>query len=288
MPSSIYERLSLNFDTAKFGNVNVLGQTTINYFESVSDPLEEWQYNDVINSTSGNDQYFQNPLSDLCDDLKIAVDAMITTSNAVNFVNNPSTGNLIYSTSVTTSSEILAFKSHTNNISGVSTEAMAQDVPNYDMSISYGNEVLKYVISEDEGMNVETANASAALGSLTSLFIGDDLNEYLTIITNDVSLVNSSITITQVEDPENPGLFIDEKESNLTSVQVSSIYSNVSSFYTLINTRRTEDWAYFVRMRDTVLDIYRTKKFKYIGNTQKSLINQYIGTEKLKNIIANT
>ena len=288
MPNTIYERLALNFDTTKFGNVNVLGQSTLNYFNATTQSLKDWQYDDVINSSASSSEYFKNPLSDICDSLKVVVDDLSESSNNVLFTNNPSTGNLIYSTSVSSSSEILAFKSHTNNISGVTAESMTSDIPNYDMSISYGNEVLKYVISEDEGMGGENANASAALGSLTSLFIKEDLEGYLTVLENDVDLVDSSITITTIEDPENPGFFIDQKESNLSSSQITSVYSNVNSFYTLIYTRRTEDWAYFVRMRDTVTDIYRTKKFDFIGNTQISLINDYIGTEKLKSIIANT
>jgi hypothetical protein len=165
---------------------------------------------------------------------------------------------------------------------------MSANVPNYDMAVTYGNEVLKMVISFDEGMNAETANASTFLGSLTSLFIGDDLDEYLTILTTDAVTVNNSIYYQTVVDPEDANLTIDIKYSNLSSVVVSEIYANVSSFYTLINTRRVEDWAYFTRLKDTMFDYYSVKRFDSIGNTQISLMNQYIGTEKLKTIISNT
>jgi hypothetical protein len=288
MANTIYERLALNFDTTKFGNVSILGQATIDYYRLSSLGIKDWQYDDIVNSTAGRGEYFQNPLSGVCDNLKIVVDNMIESSNTTLFENNPSTGNLIYSTAVSSSPEIVAFKSHTDNISGTYTETMSANIPNYDMAVTYGNEVLKMVISFDEGMNAETANASTFLGSLTSLFIGDDLDDYLTILTTDAATVNNSIYYQTVEDPEDANLTINIKYSNLSSVVVSGIYDNVNSFYTLINTRRLEDWAYFTRLKDTMFDYYSVKRFDSIGNTQISLINQYIGTEKLKNIIANT
>ena len=288
MANTIYERLALNFDTTKFGNVNVLGQSTIDYYELTAESLKDWQYEDVVKSTAGNDQYFQNPLSTVCSNLKIAVDSMIEVSNTTVFQNNIPDGSLINPTAISAYSEIDAFKSHTDNISGTYTETMSANVPNYDMAVTYGNEVLKMVISFDEGMNAETANASTFLGSLTSLFIGDDLDDYLTILTTDAVTVNNSIYYQTVVDPEDANSTIDIKYSNLSSVVVSGIYANVSSFYTLINTRRVEDWAYFTRLKDTMFDYYSVKRFDSIGNTQISLMNQYIGTEKLKTIISNT
>jgi len=288
MANTIYERLALNFDTTKFGNVNVLGQSTIDYYELTAESLEDWQYEDVVKSTAGNDQYFQNPLSTVCGNLKIAVDSMIEVSNTTVFQNNIPDGSLINPTAISAYSEIDAFKSHTDNISGASTTTMALDIPNYDMAVSYGNEMLRLVITQDEGMNGTNANASTFLGTLTSLFIGDDLDEYLTIITTDAVTVNNSIYYETEVDPEDANLTIEVKYSNLSSEIISEIYSNVNSFYTLINTRRLEDWAYFVRTKETLFDYYSVKRFDYIGNTQISLINQYIGTEKLKTIISNT
>ena len=284
MANTIYERLNLNFDTTKFGNVNVLGQSTLDYFSLTTQPLKNWQYNDVINSTAGKEEYFRNPLAGISDDLKISLDALATVSNNVVFENNESTGNLISPTASSASSEISAFKSHTNNISGVSTESMSPNVPNYDMVMSFGNEILKYVVNEDSA----NANASSFLGSLTSLFIEDELNESYISISTDVDLVSNSIRIETVEDPEDPNSTIQIEVSNLESNQVSSVYSNIGALNSLVSTRRTEDWAYFTRMKETVIDIYTVKRFDSIGNTQIQLFNQYIGTDKLKNILANT
>lgn len=284
MPNTIYERLNLNFDTTKFGNVNVLGQSTLDYFSLTIQPLKDWQYDDVINANAGKEQYFRNPLAGICDNLKISLDELASVSNNVIFENNESVGNLILTAAISASSEITAFKSHTNNISGVSAESMSANVPNYDMVMSFGNEILKFVVDE----NPDGANASAFLGSLTSLFIEDELQEKYISISTDVDLLSDSIRIEVVEDPEDPEGEIEIVLSNLTSEQVNTVYNNIDSTYNLILTRRTEDWSYFTRMKETVTDIYTVKKFDSIGNTQIQLFNQYIGTEKLKNIIANT
>jgi hypothetical protein len=284
MATTIYERLSLNFDTTKFGNVNVLGQKTIDYYNQFPDDLKDWQYDAIVNSDAGKQEYFQNPLSIVCDNLKVAVDELSIVSSGVDFENNPTTGNLIYSTAVTTSSEIIAFKSHTDNISGSSTESMSTaNVPSYDMVLSIGNEIQRMVTKKEE-----IANASPFLGSLTSLFIGDDLEEYLQKISSDKELVNNSIRIETSPDPEDPELTISTEISNLSSANVTSVYSNINSLYTLINTRRLEDWAYYVRSKDVLNDYFLVKRLDNVGTTQTNLISEYIGTEKLKNIIANT
>jgi hypothetical protein len=284
MATTIYERLSLNFDTTKFGNVNVLGQKTIDYYNQFPDDLKDWQYDTIVNSDAGKQDYFQNPLSTVCDDLKVVVDDLSNISLDVVFENNPATGNLIYSTAVTTSSELIAFKSHTNNISGSSTESMSTaNVPSYDMVLSVGNEIQRIVTKKEE-----IANSSPFLGSLTSLFIGDDLDVYFQTITSDKEMVNNSIRIETFPDPEDPELTISVEVSNLSSLNVNSVYSNINSLYTLINTRRLEDWSFYVRSRDILNDYFFVKRFDNIGNTQTNLINNYIGTEKLKNIIANT
>lgn len=284
MPNTIYERLALNFDTAKFGNVSVLGQKTLDYYKQFPDDLKDWQYDAIVNSTAGQLEFFQNPMEDISNSLKIVIDDMANLTFNVNFENNVTTGNLIYTTSVATSSELLAFKSHTANISGASTEPMSTaNVPSYDLVLSIGNELQRLVTSKEN-----IANASPFLGSLTSLFIEPDLEEKRNILIIDKGLVANSIRTEIIVDELEPLNNYTVNVSNLSSVQVNSVYANVSSLYSLINTRRTEDWEYYKRSKDVLDDYFFLKRFDNIGNTQTELINQYIGTDRLKNIISNT
>ena len=275
--ASIFERLSFNFDSSKFGDIELLGNTSIDYYNSISTNLKDWQYQDIINSTAGREQYFVNPVAQVCSDIKISANSLYLNSLNVSFENDETTGNLISPKSQD------EFKSHTDNVSGVSTLSMSQGIPSYDLMVAVGNEITRLIVTEEN-----IANTSGVFGSATSLFVGDDLDTYLTILQNDVDLVDSSIRLEEIVDPEDPNTTIQIEVSNLTIGQVASVYNNVSSLYTLINTRRTEDWQFFQNSLDILSDLANVTRFTYVGNTQISLINQYIGTEKLKTIIANT
>jgi hypothetical protein len=281
--ASIFERLSFNFDSSKFGDIELLGNTSIDYYNSISTNLKDWQYQDIINSTAGREQYFVNPVSQVCSDIKISANSLYLNSLNVSFENDETTGNLISPKSQDVYIEIDEFKSHTDNVSGVSTLSMSQGIPSYDLMVAVGNEITRLIVTEEN-----IANTSGVFGSATSLFVGDDLDTYLTILQNDVDLVDSSIRLEEIVDPEDPNTTIQIEVSNLTIGQVASVYNNVSSLYTLINTRRTEDWQFFQNSLDILSDLANVTRFTYVGNTQISLINQYIGTEKLKTIIANT
>lgn len=280
---SIYSRLGFSFDTNKFGDAKDLPKQSLDFYKSIDTNFKEWQYNDISNSTASRTEYFRNPVSTVSNNIKIASDAMFATANGVSFENNTSTGSLIPTTAQSLSIEITNFKRHTDNVSGVSSDPMYPGIPSYDMIVAVGNEITRIVVNEDN-----ITDTSGLLGSATSLFIEPDLNQRLTILTNDIALVNNSIRVETAPDPLDPMLTISVKISNLTSQQVTSVYNNVSSTYTLVNTRRTHDWNFFQKSLDILTDVSMVTRFTSVGTVQKELINDYIGTEKLKNIIANT
>lgn len=277
---TIYSRLQFSFDTNKFGDAKDLPKQSIDYYKALDTNLKEWQYNDVSNDTAGRTEYFRNPVSAVTINLTTKSNQLFGAANGVTFQNNVPTGNLIASTAQNLSIELPKFKSHTDNVSGVSSDPMYPGVPSYDMIVAVGNEITRIIVNEDD-----ITDTSGVLGSATSLFIEPELNQYLTILTNDVSLVNNSISIV-VPDPENPSEI--SYVSNLTSQQITSVYNNVSSIYTLVNGRRLHDWNFFQKSLDVLTDVSMVNRFSAVGNLQKTLINDYIGTEKLKNIIANT
>lgn len=277
---TIYSRLEFNFDKNKFGDAKELPKQSIDYYKALSTNLKSWQYDDVSNDTAGRTEYFRNPVSAVTINLTTKSGQLFDAANGVTFQNNVPTGVLIATTADNLTIELPKFKSHTDNVSGVSSEPMSPGVPSYDMIVAVGNEITRVIVNEDD-----ITDTSGVLGSATSLFIESELNQYLTILTNDITLVNNSISIT-VPDPENPSVF--EYVSNLTNQQITSVYNNVSSLYTLVNSRRLHDWNFFQNSLDVLTDVSMVNRFSAVGNLQKTLINDYIGTQKLKNIIANT
>lgn len=280
---TIYSRLDFNFDINKFGDAKELPKQSIDYYKSIPPNLKDWQYNDVANSSVSRTEYFRNPVGQISLDILVASNLLFQTSNGVSFENNTSTGELIPVVATNLQIEMNKFKSHTDNVSGVSSEPMYPDIPSYDMMVAVGNEITRIVVNEDN-----ITNTSPILGSATSLFVENDLNQYLTILTNDESLVNNSIRIESVPDPENPNTTIEIYISNLTSQQVNSVYANTSSILSFVTDRRTHDWNFFKNSVDILNDVAMVTRFTNVGSIQKTLINDYIGTEKLKNIIANT
>jgi hypothetical protein len=277
---TIYNRLEFNFDKNKFGNAKDLPKQSIDYYKILDTNLKDWQYDDVSNDTVDITQYFKNPVANVSLSIQTSANLLFQSSNGVVFQNNETTGNLIPTTAQTLTIEMQQFKRHTDNVSGVSSEPMFPGIPSYDLIVAVGNEITRIVVNEDD-----ITDTSGVLGSATSLFVGSDLNQYLTILTSDISLVNNSISVITTGDPENPETIL---VSNLTSQQVNSVYSNVSTLYTLVNGRRLHDWNFFENSLDVLMDVSMVTRFSSVGNLQKTLINEYIGTEKLKNIIANT
>lgn len=282
--TTIYERLDLNFDTDKFGEVNILDEKTLRYYTEFPNTLKDWQYSDMTGGAISRTDYFRNPVINVSSELRITVNSMIEIANGVSYANSPVTGNLIFTTAVSTLPEIDAFISHTNNVSGVSAQSMSSpDIPSYDLALSIGNEILRIVVSEEEILN-----ASPFLGNFTSLFIEEDLQVLNDVIVINVSELANSITVSTYEDPPSSGEYYTINVSNLSSSRINVIYNNITSAYNLVYGRRTEDWEFYQRSRQVLNDYMMLNRFNSIGNTQKTLISDYIGTDRLKNNLANT
>lgn len=277
--TTIYERLDLNFDTDKFGDVNVLDEKTIRYYTEFPNTLKDWQYADITGAPLSRSDYFRNPVINVSSELRITVNNMIQIANGVTYSNSANTGAQIYTTAVSTLPEVDAFITHTNNVSGVSAQSMSSaNIPSYDLALSIGNEILRIVVSEEEILN-----ASPFLGNFTSLFIENDLRVLANNLVINVSELANSITIIYTE--ESPYI---SYESNLSSSKINSTYSNITAAYNLVHDRRTEDWEFYQRSRQILNDYMMLNRFNNLGNTQRTLISDYIGTDRLKNNLANT
>lgn len=281
--SSIYERLGLNFDTTKFGEAEILSKESVDYYKSIPFELQDWQYDDISNNTADRNQYFKNPLVGICDEIKLISEKINANSSNVIFENNTSVGDLISGKSGELFIEIDRFKSHTNNVSGVSTEISNPGIPSYDLIAAIGSEITGILVREED-----FANTAGLFGSMTSLFIEPDLQGLLTLMTVNSTELSNSLRVEFVEDPEDPEGEIEIVSSNLTSQQVNTVFNNVNSTHNLILTRRTGDWQFFQNSIDILSDFSTVSRFSSVGNTQRFMINNYIGTEKLKNIIADT
>ena len=178
--------------------------------------------------------------------------------------------------------EIRNYLSHTSNISGV-TEARANiseissvvtHFPDYNKAVSAGEQILMLTNATDG-----VANTVPLLGNFTSLFISDDITANANNIIRDLVTVRNSIRIEEIggEVPTSSNI------SNLSANLITTITANVVAANTLLSTRRLHDWNFYRNSLNILDDYNKINALGRVGNTQKYLINNLVGTDKYKN-----
>ena len=279
--ASVYERLNFSFDTTKFGDSINLSDNTKNYLNTAPIKLETWQKNDLANGSIVKTDYFKNPMINVTARLSDNVNAMNSIVQTIDTFENGS-GTALKTNLTNLIIEIQNYLSHTSNISGV-TEAKANvsetsnvilHFPDYNKAVSAGEQILMLTNATDG-----VANTVPLMGNFTSLFISDEINANANnIIVNLVTVQNSLRT--ETTGGETPVTTI---VSNLSSSLITSLTANVASANTLLSTRRLHDWNFFRNSLNILEDYNKINSLGRVGNTQKYLINNLVGTDKYKN-----
>lgn len=254
---SIFARLGYNFDSKKFDGAEVLSEGTIEYLDAQPNTLEDWQVDDLANATTNTDTYYQNPHSNVLSFIKTTLSSMITTIDTTSY--NDPTANadvLVLASLANTTINVLGdFYNHTNNISGLSVSENTANTPDLDSAISVGRQLLEITYKNDG-----VQNNVPMLGSFTSLYIGDDIENSNTILYADLPLLSNS---------------------DISAASVNNISLHVQTFYNLIDERRIADMNFYANSVIIIEEYNNITKFNALGETQNSLI-KLIGTDKLK------
>jgi hypothetical protein len=123
-------------------------------------------------------------------------------------------------------------------------------------------------------------DATPVLGSLTSLFIGEEIASNTAIITNDYPILNATLR-PDVDGNGNPIIV-----SNISVSAENLIATHLQTASGMLNTRRLHDWNFFANGRTLLEDYNRVDKLENVGNTQTYLINNLIGTDSYKQKIS--
>jgi hypothetical protein len=269
--SGIFEKLGFNFDTNKFGDAQYLSPQAGAYLNAAPIELSSWQQQDIANGNVISTNYYQNPLANDCILIKTATNNIIQFIQTNYFEFAPDTANdILLPTANSLVIELDNFISHTDNISGVAEMTSNTDtIPSLDNATSIGNFLLRVVSVSDK-----IQNTTPLLGSMTSLFVGPEINSNVAIVNTAVELLNNSV------DPVGT--------CTLTESQLLSINTELETLNNFIVLRRTSDWDFFTNATIIVMDTIKVSAFNNLGNTQTYLIENLIGTERLKNNLANT
>ena len=305
---NVFSRLEFSFDTAKFGDALELNPKVLKFLEQSALPLPDWQADDLANNVVTPSRYLQNPHENVIISLIQSATSITSSANTQNtlFQYASTEAAALGTATANFIIELGRFKTHTDNISGLGTISEFANIPQYDIAVAIGQKVLEITYRSDyaaqpkqevtynsvfDPANANTVvvtsannspNAATMLGSFTSLYIGPDLQVYNTILASGALTINNSLVyVPPTESVE--GYWT----SNISIPSINSIYDAVVAANTLIAVRRNHDWNFFQNSQELVMDTVFLSKFSAMGNSQKSMVNNLIGTDLLVNNLAN-
>jgi|LakMenE18May11ns_1017448.scaffolds.fasta_scaffold9838093_2 hypothetical protein len=255
--TGVYATLGYNFNDPNSDVIN-LSANTVAHLNSMPAFIETWQAQDIANNAVGG--YYQNPVASNTSSIITISQTMITVANT-GASQNIANCDLIVTAANGLYNNASSFLAHTDRISGV-TPFVGQDVvnPYYDTAMGLGKTAL-YITNQTDNIT----NTSPILGSFTSILIGPQVGSA------NVTLANSLVTLTN-------GV----TANNLTEAQISQILSDISNTNTLLITRQNADVTYYTNLRSFVDKYNQVKKFTNMGETETYLVNNFVGTDKIK------
>lgn len=270
--ASVLDRLSLDFDTTRFANTIVLSEKARNFLNTSPVEVSPWVKEELASGSSINrTDYFQNPVSSPISALTSNVNSLITTctddpdtyftlegaaESAKNLANSANSFLV----------ELNEFLGHTNRMSGVSEatfdEATDSFKPDYQSAISMGTYLLTLTANTDG-----VRDSSPVMGMFTSLYISDEISA------NSWSIGNSTILITTTA------------RDTITSSQLETANTKINNFMGFLHTRRTSDINYYNETESIMKDYQFLNSIESSGSTERNIILDKIGTDKLKSLL---
>lgn len=253
MGIGIFDRLG--FPSSMANNTVVFSQDTQNSLNNMPQILTTWQMEDIANtSTTG---YYQNPVDSISSSINTIMGSIRDNAVIKGYTEISDAANGVLDNSIVTS-----FIGHTNRLSGVEpVTANTVHLPHYQTCIGLGK-ALTYIVYQSDGIS----NNAVLMGNFGSLFTGNTLTTYYSTLNDDLTLVLS------------PSL--------LTPTQNAAIASHINTVNTYIVNSMTQDIDYFANCNSLIADYNTVKGFTQMGDTEKYLVNNLVGTDKLKSRIS--
>jgi hypothetical protein len=295
--TQLFDRLQYNFPSGN-GIIEFSGETknTLNTIAQTEPFLDSWQFDALKNNDANLKSYLINPVSNV-------VNSIILIANTLTVLCSQSNGVVGLETVLTESQNIEGYSintgteespvivqiegtgekffDHTQRLSG-QVEMIADEeentvlLPHYDTALAVGKSIT-YLVNQADGI----VNNAPIMGSFTSVLIAEELQERFEIINTYPQIVQSSIScVTSNDDPP-----VTTCSSNLTTQQVTNITSNLNYFNTTFQTRRIHDENFYTNARLLMEDYDKMALFKDMGESERNLTNNFLGSPKL---LANT
>ena len=173
------------------------------------------------------------------------------------------------------------YLAHTYRISGVvpiTANVDAAAKPHLEQAMQIGR-ALMYLVYQTDGRE----DNAPMLGSFTSILVANTINDYANIVVTYANTINASITITTETVGED---VITTKTSNLSYAAVNSIARTANTLNTLFLERRVHDENFYTNSNQLVNDAKSIRRYASLGASESSLIDNLVGSDKLKSRLA--
>ena len=268
--SSIYARLGFN------SNDPTTNSTVSNYSSNVQTQmgmvpplLTDWQTNAIASNTVTG--FFKNPVANvtqsiwnvsntliiLANNLTSTVSGTITTDLANVFTNSTAL-------SKTTSNNYLYVTNRQSNVVPPNSDA---NTPHYTSAIAQGK-MLSYLVHQSD--NVQ--NNSVIMGNFTSITLGNTLSSLYTTMNTITNYLATTITYNY------------PISSNTTTIDLANTQALMNTVYQinlLMTQYPTQDSTFFQNSIKVVSDFTTVSQFNNLGQSEKYLLTNYIGTSNL-------
>jgi len=266
---SIYGRLGFNStDPTTNATVTNYSSDVANNMALMPPLLNAWQTEDI--STSNTSGYFVNPVGPLTITITSTLNSINAATLAINVQSTISStvtqalrdlGNSAV-TAISSASNYLYVTNRQSNVVDPGTDVTTV---HYKMAIGYGK-IMSYMTYQSDGVQ----NNSPIMGNFTSITLGNTLSTLSNTLTSQQIALSNSITVGS------------PNTSNLTLAQTQSLQTTVSSINTLMTTYPAQDNAFFTNTKAIMADYSIVSPLGDMGATETLLVNNYIGTNKLK------
>lgn len=269
--AGVFHSFGYSFDDPN-GHIQELSQDTIEHLDAMPPFITDWQAQDIANKDF--DGYYQNPMQSITMLIYQNANAISELANTGNGVLNLVT---VRNSATQLRSNAQEFLSHTSRLSGLTPYVGTDDInPYLDMAMSFGRTAM-YITQQTDGIT----NNAPIMGSFTSLMIEPQLiannNTLLTYKNQIEGSINVSFDIVLQENVHN---------SNLTNQQITTINTHINNLNNYMQTRRIADINFYNNVKYFIEGYNKTKKLNNMGETEKYLIMNLIGTEKAKTRIS--
>ena len=275
--SGVYATLGYSFSDPnnKVQTFSANTQANLNIFPPI---INEWQAKDIRNNDVGG--YFQNPVSSYVNTIMTVSDTIYQTINTATSSSGIDSGTglpipasyggpslsavMSAANNVTVAANNYMF--HTNKVSGVTPIDGKDDLeinPYYQTATTFGKHVI-YITNQTDGI----VDNSPILGSMSSILVGPQLQNYANTVTLDLAKINGIITA-----------------NNDPTGSIAGILSDLNEMQAYMVARQTSDVTFFGNVKKLVNKFTQLSSFKDAGETEKYLLNNVVGTDKIKSRI---